>query len=136
MQTTQPRVAPYLNGVAMTPDQPTHPDPHPSELRRQQQEEMSRSSIVTPGQWHGAVGGAVLGAVIGGLLLLAIGLVAFRDGPGVVVLPLIGLGFGAAAGLVYQGGRNPEREHELETATGEPDRSTAIAGNPPEANEH
>ena len=120
----------------MTLDRSSHPEPSEAELRRQQQDEMTKSSIVTPGQWHGAVAGAVLGGVVGALLLLAVALVAFRDGPGLVVLPAIGFGFGAAAGLVYQGGRNPERERELVTAEGAPDRSTSVAGNPPEANEH
>jgi uncharacterized protein YcfJ len=120
----------------MTPDPSTRPEPSVAELRRDQRHEMARSSIVTPGQWHGAVGGAVLGALIGGILGLVIALVAVGDGPAVVVIPLVGLAFGAAAGLVYQGGRNPEREHELEAADGSPDRSAAVAGNPPEADEH
>ena len=117
---------------------PDHPNPEPpiGELRRQQRAEMSRSSVVTPGQWHGAVFGAVLGAIIGGAVLLAVALLVVGDGPGVVVLPLVGLAFGAVAGLVYQGGRNPEREGELETAQGEPDRSAAVGGNPPDADEH
>ncbi len=120
----------------MSPDRSTRPEPSVPELQREQQAEMSRSSIVTPGQLHGAVGGAVLGAVAGGILLLVIALVAFPDGPGVVVLPLIGVAFGAVAGLVYQGGRNPEREDELLTAEGAPDPSAAVAGNPPQADEH
>ena len=45
------------------------PDPTPAELRRQQQQEMTRTGLGTEGQTHGAVfgviGGAVLGAVIG-----------------------------------------------------------------------
>ena len=75
-------------------------------------------------------------AIVGGVLMAVVALVAFRDGPGVVVLPIIGAAFGAVAGLVYQGGRNPEREQELVTAEGAPDPSAAVAGNPPQANEH
>jgi hypothetical protein len=122
--------------MPVIPDRSRSPEPPAPEVRRQQQAEMSRSMVVTPGQWHGAVIGAALGAVVGGLVALGIALVAFRDGPGLVVLPLVGVAFGAVAGLVYQGGRNPEREHELLNAEGAPDRSAAVGGNPPEANEH
>lgn len=119
----------------MTPERPTS-EPSVAELRRQQQEETSSSGVGTPGQWHGAIFGALLGGFVGGVLLLVVAVVAFADGPGIVVLPLIGVSFGGVAGLVYQGGRNPEREHELVTAAGNPDPSAAVAGNPPKDNEH
>jgi hypothetical protein len=121
----------------MTHDGTLRPEPEPSvdELRRQQRAETSGSGLGTPGQWHGAIGGAVIGAIVGGIVMLAVALVAFRAGPGLVVLPAVGVAFGAVVGLVYEGGRNPEREEELLTADGAPDRSTAVAGNPPEADE-
>jgi hypothetical protein len=107
------------------------PDPVVDELRRQQRDETSTSGLGTPGQWHGAIVGGVVGGFLGGAVLLAVALIAFRDGPGLVVLPIIGAAFGAVAGMVYEGGRNPEREEELVTASGEPDPSTAVAANPP-----
>jgi hypothetical protein len=112
------------------------PDPSVGELRRQQRAETSGNGLGTPGQWHGAIGGGLIGGIVGGLLLLAVAFVAFRDGPVLVVLPVIGMGFGAVVGMVYEGGRNPEREGELLGADGAPDPSTAVAGNPPEADEH
>jgi hypothetical protein len=112
----------------MTPERNPEPEVSVRELRRQQQAETS--GIGTPGQWHGVAMGGFVGGVVGGLVLFVAALVLLGDGPGLVVLPLIGLAFGAVAGAVYEGGRNPEREGELTTADGEPDPSTAVEGTP------
>ena len=106
-------------------------------LRMEQQQEIETVVLGTGGQWHGAAVGAFVGGVLGGLAMLVVALLAFSDtGGALVLLPAIGTAFGAVAGGVYEGGRNPEREGELETNDGDPDPSAAVKGNPPSANEH
>lgn len=95
--------------------------PDVADLRRQQQDEMTRTGLGSPAQFKGAVLGWVVGAIVGAVIFLVIGLVFFDSGsPARFVLPILGACAGAAAFFVYWGGRNPELENETMTAQGEP----------------
>ena len=109
-------------------------EPSVADLRREQRDEMKRTSFVqTPGQVHGAVlGGLVFGAA--GLAIgLLTGFLAFDAGSAArFVVPAVVTVFAAWAGIVYWGGRGPEVEHETTTIYGEPqDGSSDRPAEPP-----
>ena len=119
-------------GLEDAPERPSVID-----LRHQQQDEMAHAGLGTQGQWHGALFGVLVGGATGFVLMLIVAFALFGDiDAAQVLLPAIGACFGAVAGAVYQGGRNPEREQELITPDHEPDASAAVASNPTQANEH
>lgn len=122
----------------MPAERPDHDPAEPTiiDLRAEQHEEMEHLGLGTRGQRQGALVGGIVGGLAGLLTMLVVSLVVFGDVGGVhLVLPVLGLAFGAVAGLVYEGGRNPERADELRAADGEPDASAAVASNPPTADE-
>ncbi|HLT70329.1 MAG TPA: hypothetical protein VKZ72_09200 [Acidimicrobiales bacterium] len=88
-------------------------------LRREQQDEMARSwgglGFLTDAQVKGGVTGLVAGAAVGALLLLPLGLVGWGGlalGWRLLIAALCGALAGAAAMMVYLGGRGPELEGE------------------------
>lgn len=106
------------------------------ELERQQHEEAAHVALGTRSQWTGALYGFVAAAtavfvVVGAASLLVTGDVAVA-----LVLAAIAGAFSGVAGGVYWGGRNPELQGDLRTPDGHADRSSAVASNPPSANEH
>lgn len=90
------------------------------DLRRQQRREVRRFGLGTVGQHAGAMFGLVVGGTVGGLIALAIALVAFDRGPVWVVLPIMGVLFGAVSHAVFWGGRAPEVANETLDAAGRP----------------
>lgn len=97
----------------------SHPDA--ADLRRQQQDEMTKVGLGSPAQFKGAAGGWIVGALVGAALFFLVALVVFdSDSPGRYILPITGACAGSAAFFVYWGGRTPELENETMTAEGEP----------------
>jgi len=116
----------HAKGLEGVEGEPTRKD-----LEEQQEHESQHVGLGTQAQSRGAVAGSVVGAVIGVVLGGAVALIALRDvAAALIVMPLIGLAFGAVAGGVYEGGRNPEREGELRTTRDDPDPSAAVESNP------
>ena len=96
-------------------------DPDVDDLRRQQQDEMTKVGLGSPAQFKGAAGGWIVGALLGAAVAFVVALVIFDSGsPGRLILPITGACAGSAAFFVYWGGRNPELENETMTADGQP----------------
>ena len=94
-------------------------------LRREQQDEMARAwgglGVLTDAQVKGGITGLVAGAVIGALLFLPLGLVGWAGlalGWRLLIAALCGALAGAAAMMVYLGGREPELEGETRDVDG------------------
>jgi len=83
---------------------------------------------VTQGQWRGMVVGGAVGALIGALIALPFAAIPFMDSVGTRILLLVILGVlaGAAAGGVYGGGRTPELMGEVTDADGRPSTGTTL----------
>jgi hypothetical protein len=95
--------------------------PDAADLRRQQQDEMTKVGLGSPAQSKGAMGGWLIGALLGAAVFFLVALVAFdSDSPARLILPITGACAGSAAFFVYWGGRTPELENETMTADGRP----------------
>lgn len=94
--------------------------PDVADLRRQQQDEMTRTGLGSPAQFKGAAAGWIVGAVLGALIAFAVSFAVVDSTAGRVILTVVGACAGSAAFFVYWGGRNPELENETMTADGRP----------------
>jgi hypothetical protein len=83
---------------------------------------------MTRGQWRGMVLGGAVGALIGALIALPFAAIPFMDSVGARILLVVILGVlaGAAAGGVYWGGRTPELMGEVTDADGRPSIGTTL----------